>query len=101
MPSTKYRKHRRSNRRTTQRRKRHGSRRMRGGAGGFDWVASNFGATSGQQFQNTFGPNPLYPNGAIIPTLPGAPAVVPGTFPQGSQGGGRRHSWGGRRRRRH
>lgn len=92
MPSTK---HRRNRKRTTRRGGRGARLGMTGGAGGYDWVASNFGGTMDQQFRNTFGPNPMYPNGALIPTVVGAPAVVAGTFPQGSQMGGRR-----RRRRR-
>jgi hypothetical protein len=85
MPSTKRRTRR--NKRTM---RRGGRSRMMGGAGGYDWVASNFGGNTDQQFQNTFGPNPMYPRGALIPTVVGAPAVVAGTFPQGSQMGGRR-----------
>jgi len=75
-----------------------GRRSRRGGAGAADWVISNFGATPEFQFQNTFGNGGNGHTGALIPTVTGAPAVLPNNVPQGSlaqyaapvQGGGKR-----------
>ena len=83
--------------------------RMKGGSnygnggGGAVWTLSNFG-TGAQQWINTFGPSSLGINtGNLLTTIPGAPAVLPGLTPQGSNppnqllkmSGGRR----GRRRK--
>ena len=58
------------------------SRGMMGGDAS-DWVTKNFG-TSNQQWSNTFGPNSLGVNtGNLLPTVSGAPAVLPGMTPQG------------------
>ena len=71
-------------------------RRRKGGSGAAPWVISNFGRSTAQQFNNTFGPDSLTHAGSLIPTLPGAPAVGPDNLPQGStytyvkQQGGRR-----------
>ena len=62
-----------------------GSAYANGGTGGgaADWVLKNFG-TSDQQWNNTFGPNSLGANtGNLLPTVSGAPAVLPGMSPQG------------------
>ena len=48
-----------------------------------DWVTKNFG-TGDQQWWNTFGPKSLGLNtGNLLPTVTGAPAVLPGMSPQG------------------
>lgn len=73
-------------------------RGRRGGAGGADWVISNFGGTTEGQFMNTFGNSGNGMAGNLIPTVTGAPAVLPNNIPQGSlaqyaapvQGGGKR-----------
>jgi len=82
----------------TRGRGRRSRRSRRGGAGAADWVISNFGATPEFQFQNTFGNGGNGHTGALIPTVTGAPAVLPNNVPQGSlaqyaapvQGGGKR-----------
>ena len=56
----------------------------KGGAGASNWVISNFGGSTEQQFMNTFGPNSTTQSGSLIPTLTGAPAVLPYNVPQGS-----------------
>lgn len=74
------------------------TRGRRGGDGAADWIISNFGGTTEQQFMNTFGNSGNGNAGALIPTLTGAPAVLPYNQPQGSlalnagpvQGGGKR-----------
>jgi len=81
--------------------RRRGRRRMRGGAGGADWAMANFGSTTEQIYQNTFGNGGNGNAGNLIPTLTGAPAVNPNVnVPQGSlaqyagpgpQSGGSRH----------
>ena len=86
--------------------------RMKGGSnygtggGGAGWTLSNFG-TGAQQWLNTFGPNSLGINtGNLLPTIAGAPAVLPGMTPQGSNPpsqllkmfGGRRGRSGRRRK---
>ena len=73
-------------------------RGRRGGDGAADWIISNFGGTTEEQFMNTFGNSGNGNAGALIPTLTGAPAVLPYNQPQGSlalnagpvQGGGKR-----------
>ena len=53
------------------------------GGGGADWVLKNFG-TADQQWWNTFGKTSLGVNtGNLLPTIQGAPAVLPGMTPQG------------------
>lgn len=48
-----------------------------------DWVTKNFG-TGDQQWWNTFGPKSLGLNtGNLLPTVTGAPAVLPGMSAQG------------------
>lgn len=66
------------------RRKGHGrrSKKMKGGDGGADWVTKNFG-TGQQQWDNTFGPASTS-SGNLLPTLPGAVAVLANNIPQGS-----------------
>jgi len=74
------------------------TRGRRGGDGAADWIISNFGGTTEQQFMNTFGNSGNGNAGALIPTVTGAPAVLPYNQPQGSlalnagpvQGGGKR-----------
>jgi len=83
-------------------RRRRRRRSMRGGDGAADWVHANFG-NGQQQWDNTFGPNSITQQGNLLPTVPGAPAVVPGTFPQGVIGNSANVSAaqsGGRRRKR-
>ena len=65
-------------------RKGHGrrSKKMKGGDGGADWVTKNFG-TGQQQWDNTFGPASTS-SGNLLPTLPGAVAVLANNIPQGS-----------------
>jgi len=78
-------------------------RRGRRGGDASDWVISNFGGSTEQQFMNTFGNDGTGNAGNLIPTLTGAPAVLPYNIPQGSlaqnaapvQGGGRRKKKGG------
>jgi len=73
-------------------------RGRRGGDGAADWIISNFGGTTEGQFMNTFGNSGNGYAGNLIPTLTGAPAVLPNNVPQGSlaqyaapvQGGGKR-----------
>ena len=73
-------------------------RGRRGGDGAADWIISNFGGTTEGQFMNTFGNSGNGNAGNLIPTLTGAPAVLPNNVPQGSlaeyaapvQGGGKR-----------
>ena len=73
-------------------------RGRRGGDGAADWIISNFGGTTEGQFMNTFGNSGNGNAGNLIPTLTGAPAVLPYNVPQGSlaqyaapvQGGGKR-----------
>jgi len=73
-------------------------RGRRGGDGAADWIISNFGGTTEGQFMNTFGNSGNGNAGNLIPTLTGAPAVLPNNIPQGSlaeyaapvQGGGKR-----------
>ena len=53
------------------------------GGGAADWVLKNFGTTD-QQWMNTFGPNSLGTlTGNLLPTIQGAPAVLPGLSAQG------------------
>ena len=89
------------------RKRRHGKKSKRGGStmaqGAWPWVSANFGSSTEQQFMNTFGNGGPGNAGALIPTVPGAPAVLPYNQPQGSlalnngppagsqQGGKRRH----------
>ena len=83
-------------------RRRRRRRSMRGGDGAAGWVQANFG-NGQQQWDNTFGPNSITQQGNLLPTVPGAPAVVPGTFPQGVIGNSANVSAaqsGGRRRKR-
>jgi hypothetical protein len=70
-----------------------GSRSRRGGDAS-TWLISNFG-DGNTQYDNTFGPNPMYPSGTLIPTVAGAPAILSDNIPQGSnaslqQGGKKR-----------
>ena len=52
-----------------------------------DWVTKNFG-TGNQQWWNTFGPKSLgIETGNLLPTVVGAPAVLPGMTPQGQNVG--------------
>jgi len=87
---------------------RHSRRSKRGGDGAADWVIKNFGGTVEQQYMNTFGNEGNGYAGNLIPTVDGAPAVLPNNLPQGSlalnagpaQSGGKRRnkrrggSWG-------
>jgi hypothetical protein len=74
------------------------TRGRRGGDGAADWIIKNFGPTPEFQFMNTFGNSGNGNAGALIPTVTGAPAVLPYNQPQGSlalnagpvQGGGKR-----------
>ena len=53
------------------------------GGGAADWVTRNFG-TGDSQWWNTFGPKSLgVETGNLLPTVAGAPAVLPGMTPQG------------------
>lgn len=80
-------------------------RGRRGGDGGADWVISNFGGTTEGQFMNTFGNDGNGMAGNLIPTVTGAPAVLPYSIPQGSlaenaapvQGGGKRRKGRGKK----
>jgi hypothetical protein len=73
-------------------------RGRRGGDGATGWIPLNFGATTEQQFMNTFGNSGNGNAGNLIPTLTGAPAVLQNNVGQGSlalnagpvQGGGKR-----------
>ena len=84
-------------------RRRKSHRRGKRGGDASDWVISNFGGSTEQQFMNTFGNDGNGNAGNLIPTLTGAPAVLPYNIPQGSlaqnaapvQGGGRRKKKGG------
>jgi hypothetical protein len=78
-------------------------RGRRGGDGAADWIMSNFGGTTESQFMNTFGNSGNGMAGNLIPTVTGAPAVLPNNIPQGSlaenaapvqEGGKRRKSRG-------
>jgi hypothetical protein len=70
--------------------------RGRKGGNSSTWLTSNFGDGSAQ-YRNTFGPGAMYPSGNLIPTLPGAPAVLADNVPQGSNAN---HQQGGKRKRR-
>ena len=60
------------------------SRSMRGGGGAASWVESNFG-TGDQQWSNTFaGRTGVGSLSNLLPTVPGAPAVLAGNIPQGT-----------------
>ena len=80
-------------------------RGRRGGDGAADWIISNFGGTTEQQFMNTFGNSGNGMAGNLIPTVTGAPAVLPNNIPQGSlaenaapvQGGGKRRKSRGKK----
>jgi hypothetical protein len=57
------------------------------GGGAAGWALSNFG-NGDQQWWNTFGPKSLgIENGNLLPTVVGAPAVLPGMTPQGQNVG--------------
>lgn len=66
------------------------------GGDAWNWVGSNYGYTTAQQYNNTFSNNGLGMAGNVIPTVHGAKAVGPNNIPQGSnvsyikQGGQRR-----------
>jgi len=60
-----------------------GGKRRRQKGGNWQWAQQNFG-TLDQQWNNTFGPESITQQGNLLTTMPGAPAVVPGTFPPGS-----------------
>jgi hypothetical protein len=73
------------------------------GGGAADWVIKNFGLGTAQ-WNNTFGPQSLgVENGNLLPTVVGAPAVLPGMTPQGQNVGAYTlkslMSGGGRRRK--
>ena len=54
------------------------------GGGAADWVIKNFGLGD-TQWNNTFGPQSLGVNtGNLLPTVVGAPAVLSGMTPQGT-----------------
>ena len=62
-----------------------GSGSTGGGAAG--WALNNFG-NGNQQWWNTFGPKSLgIETGNLLPTVVGAPAVLPGMTPQGQNVG--------------
>ena len=53
------------------------------GGGAAGWALNNFG-NGNQQWWNTFGPKSLgIETGNLLPTVVGAPAVLPGMTPQG------------------
>lgn len=57
------------------------------GGGAAGWALNNFG-NGNQQWWNTFGPKSLgIENGNLLPTVVGAPAVLPGMTPQGQNVG--------------
>jgi hypothetical protein len=72
-----------------------GHRNHKGGSAS-TWITDNFG-DMGTQFKNTFGPDPMFRNGALIPTVAGAPAVLQDNVPQGSHAN---YQKGGKRRKR-
>jgi hypothetical protein len=75
-------------------------RGRRGGDGATGWIPLNFGATTEQQFMNTFGNSGNGNSGALIPTVTGAPAVLPYNVPQGTINPNRLvPQFGGKRRR--
>lgn len=59
-------------------------RRGRRGGDASNWVGDNFGYTTNEQYMTTFGNNGYGNSGALIPTVPGAPAVGPNNIPQGT-----------------
>jgi hypothetical protein len=71
------------------------------GGGAADWVIKNFGLGDAQ-WNNTFGPQSLGINtGNLLPTVTGAPAVLSGMTPQGTNSPSQLLKMsGGRRRRR-
>ena len=71
------------------------------GGGAADWVIKNFGLGDAQ-WNNTFGPQSLGVNtGNLLPTVTGAPAVLSGMTPQGTNSPSQLLKMsGGRRRRR-
>ena len=71
------------------------------GGGAADWVIKNFGLGD-TQWNNTFGPQSLGVNtGNLLPTVVGAPAVLSGMTPQGTNSPSQLLKMsGGRRRRR-
>jgi hypothetical protein len=73
------------------------SRKQKGGDGAADWVLKNFG-DGNTQWQNTFGPQSIT-QGSLVPTLPGAIAVVNGTLPQGIASNAAPAQFGGRRKK--
>ena len=76
-------------------------RNMRGGSSFPNmgsWVEANFGNAQ-TQWNNVFGPGSNATSGNLLQTIPGAPAVVPGTFPpQTNRTGTLSVLTGGRRR---
>ena len=81
-------------------RKRSGGKTRKGhsihrGGSASTWITDNFG-DMGTQIKNTFGPDPMFRNGALIPTVAGAPAVLQDNVPQGSHAN---YQKGGKRRR--
>ena len=75
------------------------SRKMKGGDGGAEWVTKNFG-NGQQQWDNTFGPGSLTQSGNLLPTVTGAPGVLPNNIPQGSLANASNYAQAGGKRRR-
>ena len=70
------------------------------GGGAADWVIKNFGLGDAQ-WNNTFGPQSLGINtGNLLPTVTGAPAVLSGMTPQGTNSPSQLLKMSGGRRRR-